>query len=93
MVPLLDLPPFPPCRVCGAGDLVPLSDHNGEGGEQLYKGWVCTNEACAFIIRMRRGEIFFANAQVLPSEPPPEASPKGSTWQAWQRGPIPRDQP
>jgi hypothetical protein len=79
---------FPLCRRCGIGDLVLVSDHNGEGGEQLYKDWVCTNEACAFIIRMRRGEIFFAHAQVLPAEPTPESEPpaKGSTWQVWLRG-------
>ena len=82
---------YPLCRVCGAGDLVPVSDYSDEGGEQLYKAWVCTNEACAFLVRLRRGELFYANAQPRPVEEPPKAAPpaKGSTWQVWLRRPLP----
>ena len=37
---------FPPCRRCGDGDLVPLSDFGVQGAEVRYKAWVCTNPAC-----------------------------------------------
>jgi hypothetical protein len=49
---------FPPCRQCGAGDLVPLSDFGPHGGEMRYKAWVCTNLDCGFNLKIRNGEMF-----------------------------------
>jgi hypothetical protein len=49
---------FPPCRRCGRGDLVPLSDFGGQGAEVRYKAWVCTHPACGFNLKIRNGEVF-----------------------------------
>jgi hypothetical protein len=49
---------FPPCRRCGEGDLVPLSDFGAQGAEVLYKAWVCTNPSCGFNLKIRNGEVF-----------------------------------
>ena len=49
---------FPPCRRCGEGDLVPLSDFGSQGAEVRYKAWVCTNPACGFNLKIRNGEVF-----------------------------------
>jgi hypothetical protein len=48
---------FPPCRRCGQGDLVPLSDFGSQGAEVRYKAWVCTNPACGFNLKIRNGEV------------------------------------
>jgi hypothetical protein len=48
---------FPPCRACGRGALVPLSDFGPLGGEVRYKAWVCTNPACGFAVKIHGGEI------------------------------------
>lgn len=47
---------FPPCRQCGKGDLVPLSDF-GPGAAIRYKAWVCTNPTCGFNLKIRGGEV------------------------------------
>ena len=49
---------FPPCRRCGRGDLVPLSDFGVQGAEVRYKAWVCTTPACGFNLKIRNGEVF-----------------------------------
>jgi hypothetical protein len=49
---------FPPCRRCGRGDLVPLSDFGGQGAEVRYKAWVCTDPVCGFNLKIRHGEVF-----------------------------------
>ena len=74
---------YPLCRVCKAGDLVPVSDYSDGGASIVFKGWVCTNEACTASIMLRKGQIFRAQVETLPE---PEQPAKGSTWQAWQRG-------
>jgi hypothetical protein len=81
-----DLLSFPLCRRCGAGDLVPFSDDN-YGATLVYNAWTCNNPACAFTIRIRRGQIFFTHATVLSADAPPEPEPSspGSTWRVWQR--------
>jgi hypothetical protein len=48
---------FPPCRRCGQGDLVPLSDFGTHGAEVRYKAWVCTNPACGSNLKIRNGEV------------------------------------
>ncbi|HEY7782598.1 MAG TPA: hypothetical protein VIC85_20560 [Ktedonobacterales bacterium] len=48
---------YPPCRKCGAGDLVPLSDFGSQGAPIEYKAWVCTNPACLFNVKIRNGDI------------------------------------
>ena len=68
---------FPPCRRCGQGDLVPLSDFGSQGAEVRYKAWVCTNPACGFNLKIRNGEVFVnepvtdASAGRQPPPPPP----------------------
>src|SRR5262249_54088246 len=73
----------PPCRRCGAGDLVPLSDFGTQGAEVRYKAWVCTNADCGFNLKIRNGEVFVnepvtdaADVPHVPHVPPP-------------RGPLP----
>jgi hypothetical protein len=68
---------FPPCRRCGQGDLVPLSDFGPHGGEMRYKAWVCTNPGCSFAVKIRGGEI-------LRGEPVTDRTAEG------KRGAIPR---
>jgi hypothetical protein len=70
---------FPPCRRCGRGDLVPLSDYGSQGAEVRYKAWVCTHPACGFNLKIRNGEV-------VANEPVTDASaggggprPKGPT--------------
>jgi hypothetical protein len=48
---------LPPCRACGSGDLVPLSDFGGQGAAVHFKAWVCTNPACGYNLKIRNGEI------------------------------------
>jgi hypothetical protein len=66
---------FPPCRRCGRGDLVPLSDFGPQGGEVRYKAWVCTDPGCGFALLTRRGEI--VRYRGTPPEAPGPASPAG----------------
>jgi hypothetical protein len=49
---------FPICRVCGQGDLVPLSDYGGQGGAVQFKAWVCTEPDCGFNLKVRNGDVF-----------------------------------
>jgi hypothetical protein len=49
--------PFPRCRQCGDGDLVPLSDFSNQGASLMYKAWVCTNVDCGYNVKIRSGEI------------------------------------
>ena len=66
---------FPPCRRCGDGDLVPLSDFGVQGAEVRYKAWVCTNPACGFNLKIRNGEVFvnepITDTAGVPHVPPP----------------------
>ncbi len=50
--------PWPVCRKCGEGDLVPLSDYGTEGASILYKAWVCTNPVCGFNLKIHKGNLF-----------------------------------
>ena len=81
---------FPPCRRCGDGDLVPLSDFGVQGAEVRYKAWVCTNPACGFNLKIRNGEVFVdepvTDAAGVPHGPhgPPPRSPMPPA-----RGPTP----
>jgi hypothetical protein len=61
---------FPPCRRCGRGELVPLSDFGGQGAEVRYKAWVCTRPGCGFNLKIRTGEI-------VRGEPVTDASGRG----------------
>jgi len=74
---------FPPCRRCGAGDLVPLSDFGAQGAEVLYKAWVCTNPDCGFNLKIRNGEVFvdepIIDAAGVPHAPPPPPRGRGPT--------------
>ena len=49
--------PFPKCRQCGDGELVPLSDFSNQGASLKYKAWVCTNVDCGYNVKIRSGEI------------------------------------
>ena len=48
---------FPPCKKCGGGVLLPLSDYGRDGATIQYKAWVCSNPDCGFNIRIDNGEI------------------------------------
>lgn len=48
---------FPPCRRCGNGDLVPLSDFGSQGAPIHYKAWVCTNPECDYNLKIRNGDV------------------------------------
>ena len=68
---------FPPCRRCGAGDLVPLSDFGSQGAEVRYKAWVCTNPACGFNLKIRNGEVFVDEPILDASGGSPGPRPQG----------------
>lgn len=51
--------PFPRCRKCDAGTLLPLSDFGREGAPIRYKAWVCSSPECGFNIRIDNGEVTF----------------------------------
>ena len=55
---------FPVCRVCDAGDLVPLSDFGGQGAAVHWKAWVCTTPDCRFNLKIRNGDVY-ANEPVV----------------------------
>jgi len=71
---------FPPCRRCGRGDLVPLSDFGGQGAAVRYKAWVCTNPACGFNLKIRNGEVVrgepVTDASAGRPPPPPRPGPR-----------------
>jgi len=84
---------FPACRVCNTGQLVPLSDHSGDGDAVLFKSWTCINPACLLAIRLHKGDLFRTIATVVASEPPQDTPPvepptSGGTWQTF--GPKPK---
>ena len=70
---------FPPCRRCGQGDLVPLSDYGNQGAEVRYKAWVCTNPACGFNLKIRNGEVVRGEpvTDAAAGRPPPRPGPLG----------------
>ena len=83
---------FPPCRRCGDGDLVPMSDFGTQGAEVRYKAWVCTHPACGFNLKIRNGEVFVdepvtdaAGVSHVPQGPPP----RGPTPPARRPTPLP----
>lgn len=53
---------WPPCRKCGNGLLVPLSDYGRDGAPITYKAWVCTSPECGFNLRIDNGEISLGRA-------------------------------
>lgn len=48
---------LPPCRKCGAGQLLPLSDYGRDGAPIMFKAWVCNNPECGFNLRIDNGEL------------------------------------
>ncbi|MBM3316560.1 MAG: hypothetical protein FJY75_01780 [Candidatus Eisenbacteria bacterium] len=50
---------LPPCRKCGVGVMIPLSDYGREGAPIRFKAWACTNPECGFNIRIDNGEISY----------------------------------
>ncbi len=48
---------FPECQRCRTGTLLPLSDYDRGGAMLVYKAWVCSNPACGFNLKIRRGDI------------------------------------
>ena len=77
---------FPPCRRCGQGDLVPLSDFGGQGAEVRYKAWVCTDPACGFNLKIRNGEVFVNEPVTDASAGGGEREPRGGPRPT---GPVP----
>ena len=49
---------LPDCRVCGLGNLLPLSDFGGQGASIHYKSWVCSNPSCGYNIKIRNGDLY-----------------------------------
>ena len=79
---------FPICRVCGQGDLVPLSDYGGQGGAVQFKAWVCTEPDCGFNLKVRNGDVF-VNEPVFDGETqrrPPSQMPPQAQAQAQPQG-------
>ena len=64
-------------RSVGLSSTAPFSDDNN-GAALVNNVWTCTNEACAFTTRIRRGEVFFTHAVGLPTAPLPEPAPDPS---------------
>jgi hypothetical protein len=58
------LHPYPECRKCHAGAMLPLSDYGRDGAPITYKAWVCSNPDCGFNIRIDNGEISFGRSIV-----------------------------
>ena len=53
----MQIPNFPQCQKCKAGDLVPLSDFGSQGAAIHFKAWACTNPECGFNIKIRNGDL------------------------------------
>jgi hypothetical protein len=53
---------LPPCRKCGNGQLLPMSDYGRDGAPITFKAWVCSNPDCGFNIRIDNGELSFGRA-------------------------------
>ena len=50
---------LPPCRKCGEGTLLPLSDYGRDGAPITFKAWACSNPACGFNVRIDNGELSY----------------------------------
>lgn len=50
---------LPPCRKCGDGLLLPLSDYGRDGAAIMFKAWACSNPACGFNVRIDNGELSY----------------------------------
>jgi hypothetical protein len=50
---------LPPCRKCGEGILLPLSDYGRDGAPITFKAWACSNPACGFNVRIDNGELSY----------------------------------
>lgn len=50
--------PWPQCRKCGKGDLVPLSDYGTEGAAIMYKAWICTNPSYGYNLKIHKGNLY-----------------------------------
>ena len=48
---------LPPCRKCGDGVLLPLSDYGRDGAPIMFKAWVCSSPECGFNVRIDNGEL------------------------------------
>ena len=56
----MDIPAqLPPCRKCGDGVLLPLSDYGRDGAPITFKAWACSNPACGFNVRIDNGELSY----------------------------------
>jgi hypothetical protein len=56
----MDLPSeLPPCRKCGKGVLLPLSDYGRDGAAITFKAWACCNPECGFNLRIDNGELSY----------------------------------
>lgn len=56
----MDIPAqLPPCRKCGDGVLLPLSDYGRDGAPIMFKAWACSNPACGFNVRIDNGELSY----------------------------------
>ncbi len=59
----MDIPAqLPPCRKCGDGVLLPLSDYGRDGASITFKAWACSNAACGFNVRIDNGELSYGRA-------------------------------
>ncbi|MDB4882939.1 MAG: hypothetical protein JWL95_1705 [Gemmatimonadetes bacterium] len=59
----MDIPAqLPPCRKCGDGVLLPLSDYGRDGAPITFKAWACSNPACGFNVRIDNGELSYGRA-------------------------------
>jgi hypothetical protein len=56
----MDMPAqLPPCRKCGDGLLLPLSDYGRDGAAITFKAWACSNLECGFNVRIDNGELSY----------------------------------
>ena len=56
----MDIPAqLPPCRKCGDGLLLPLSDYGRDGAPITFKAWACSNPTCGFNVRIDNGELSY----------------------------------
>ncbi|MEO5818056.1 MAG: hypothetical protein ABIT20_22495 [Gemmatimonadaceae bacterium] len=59
----MDIPAqLPPCRKCGDGVLLPLSDYGRDGAAITFKAWACSNPPCGFNVRIDNGELSYGRA-------------------------------
>ncbi|MFB3907125.1 MAG: hypothetical protein ACE15D_01880 [Candidatus Eisenbacteria bacterium] len=60
--------PYPDCKKCHDGVLIPLSDYGREGAPINFKAWVCSNPECGFNIRIDNGEISYGRSIIHSSK-------------------------